>query len=336
MRLWFEETGDPPTSIDWCPSTGRASGSVGAQQTKWEREHPRWPGSTTVYRFYDSWAAAREAAGLAPGPRQPPGSLAGRVASARRMAAAGLAVGEIAERLGVSAFAAGRYLNAHGCERCGEPVVGDGRTCRRCATRSANPVRWTRGELIEAVREWAELEGRPPTQLDWSPPAEGESPNRWRREFPRWPPASAARIVFGSTNAMLEAAGFAPYNHRWTRGEIIAAIRAFHDSHGRPPRKVEWESASPSASIVLRTFGSFSAGIRAAGFRPHGDAHRWGTDRMLASMHAFRAEHGRFPRGADWPRSGPGHPAAATVYKRFGTWDAAIRAAEEADGRIRG
>jgi|GEM_PF-6638271 hypothetical protein len=31
-------------------------------ERKWEREHPRWPGNTTVYRYLDSWASALEAA----------------------------------------------------------------------------------------------------------------------------------------------------------------------------------------------------------------------------------------------------------------------------------
>ncbi len=35
-------------------------------ESKWEREHPRWPGNTTVNRYFDSWASALEAAGLEP------------------------------------------------------------------------------------------------------------------------------------------------------------------------------------------------------------------------------------------------------------------------------
>jgi hypothetical protein len=37
---------------------------MGPEESKWEREHPRWPGNTTVYRYFDSWAAALEAAGI--------------------------------------------------------------------------------------------------------------------------------------------------------------------------------------------------------------------------------------------------------------------------------
>lgn len=66
MRSWARETGTPPRSWEWCPSAARSAGLMGETDSKWEREHPRWPGNTTVYRYFDSWASALEAAGLPP------------------------------------------------------------------------------------------------------------------------------------------------------------------------------------------------------------------------------------------------------------------------------
>jgi hypothetical protein len=333
LRRWKKETGEPPRSYDWCPSTGRSLGRFGKQKTKWELEHPRWPGSTTVYRYFESWGEALASAGLASAPSQPGGTRNERVEAARRMRADGVSVREIASQLGIHTGTVYRYLAAHSCRSCGDWVVGDGKICQPCSTRAANPRRWSRDELIAAARKWASLEGKPPTQADWRPAAEGSPPNRWQREFPRWPPAGAVGIVFESTNSFLEAAGFPRYNHRWSRAEIIAAIRGFHAVHGRPPRKQEWESASPSASMVLRTFGSFSAGVRAAGFKPINDRRLWTPERIVQAMRRFEQRHGRPPRPRDWPRSAPSHPGAATVYNRFGTWESAVRAARSSRAR---
>lgn len=44
----------------------RSAGLMSEAESKWEREHPRWPGNTTVNRYFDSWASALEAAGLEP------------------------------------------------------------------------------------------------------------------------------------------------------------------------------------------------------------------------------------------------------------------------------
>jgi hypothetical protein len=51
------ETGAPPRSWEWCPSAARSAGLMSQAESKWEREHPRWPGNTTVYRYFDSWVS---------------------------------------------------------------------------------------------------------------------------------------------------------------------------------------------------------------------------------------------------------------------------------------
>jgi Homing endonuclease associated repeat len=60
----------------------------------------------------------------------------------------------------------------------------------------------------------------------------------------------------------------------WTRERIIRALQADARRRGRPPTQVEWHQATssrhgrPTAKTVAATFGSWSAGIAAAGLEP--------------------------------------------------------------------
>lgn len=325
MRDWAREEGRAPRSYDWCPSTLRAAGQSGPELTKWEREHPRWPGSTTVYRYFRSWADALEAAGLPPGPRGPGLPLPERVEIARAMRAGGATLKEIGAVIEVAPTTVSRYLRTHPCNACAGPVVGDGALCKTCATRKANPRRWSRSEVIDAVRSWVKLEGQPPTMVDWRPESKGRAADRWRRDFPRWPPSSVGHLYFGSWADMLETAGFAPNKHYWTKAEILGAIRAHVQRTGAPPAKQEWEyggEGRPSARTVRMAFGSFTAGVRAAGFEPRGRP--WTRDRIAWAFARFEAEHGRPPSVNEWSRKGADHPCNATVYNRYGSWHAAV------------
>ena len=174
MHSWARETRTPPRSWEWCPSAARSAGLMSETESKWEREHPRWPGNTTVYRHFDSWASALEAAGLPPSftRHECKLPLAERVVITERMAAAGVAVREIAGELCVGIATAYRYLKAHPCSDCAGPVVGEGERCLRCATRRSNPKRWSARELLDAIIAWEQLEGRPPANMDWRPSTE--------------------------------------------------------------------------------------------------------------------------------------------------------------------
>ncbi len=66
--------------------------------------------------------------------------------------------------------------------------------------------------------------------MDWRPATYGQR-NRWQREFPRWPPPSAARIVFGSWTNMMLAAGYQPYNHPLAKSRsAISTIDVMNDA----------------------------------------------------------------------------------------------------------
>jgi hypothetical protein len=140
LRGWTREVGLPPRSYEWCPASARGAGLIGPGESKWEREHPRWPGNTTVYRYFDSWAAALEAAGIRPiWPARPPGTVAERVAAALRLERDGLGALAIADAIGVRPDTVRRYLKAHPCRSCGDPV-------------SATPNSATSAPLARATR----------------------------------------------------------------------------------------------------------------------------------------------------------------------------------------
>jgi len=309
---------------------------MGPEESKWEREHPRWPGNTTVYRYFDSWAAALEAAGIKPvWPAGPEGTLVERVEAARRMHAAGESNRAIADTLGVRPETVSRYLKAHPCRECAGPVVGKAKLCHVCATRNGNPKRWSKEEVI-AVRKWVRLEGRAPTSKDWRPIRFGGAP-RWEAEFGEWPPASIGRIVFGGWSKLLEAAQVGVNKPSWTPEEILVALRAYAAEFGETPAKqeLEWPPAGyPSSRTVRRHFGSFTAGLKAAGLQPR--EKRWSEEAIIEAMREFERETDFWPRSSDWTVACEDWPSSSTVYLRFGSWQAALDHAMSDDDELDG
>jgi len=313
----------PPKSWEWCPGSARPAGLMGPEESKWEREQPRWPGNTTVYRYFESWAAALEAAGIKPvWPAGPEGTLVERVEAARRMHAAGESNRAIADTLGVRPETISRYLTAHPCRECAGPVVSKAKLCHVCATRNGNPRRWSKEEAIAAVRKWVRLEGRAPTSQDWRPVRFGGAA-RWEAEFGEWPPASIARIVFGGWSKLLEAAKVGVNKPSWTREEILVALRARLTEFGKPPAKqeLEWPPAGyPSSRTVRRHFGSFTAGLKPR-------EKRWSEEAIIEAMREYERETDLWPRSSDWTVACEDWPSASTVYLRFGSWQAALEIA---------
>jgi Homing endonuclease associated repeat len=86
------------------------------------------------------------------------------------------------------------------------------------------------------------------------------------------------RTVFGSWSAALEAAGF-DADQQWTKRRILEAMWDWKAEHGRPPTHDEWLRADrmrrrPTSQRVKETFGSWNAGLEAAGFAARGPADR--------------------------------------------------------------
>lgn len=122
---------------------------------------------------------------------------------------------------------------------------------------------WPDWAVIRAMIAWNEKHGRPPRRWEWDKGADKTHPN-----------STTVLTRFGSWNAALEAAGL-PIARRsrreWTRGEIIEALKADARVRGRPPTAREWKKATPTTptnSHVYTLFGSWTALIVAAGFKP--------------------------------------------------------------------
>lgn len=109
------------------------------------------------------------------------------------------------------------------CVDCGATTNGsDGRKpeprCGTCSARRvghANKV-WTRDGILAAIRAWADEYGEPPAQTDWNPHHarrilhDDARARRFEDANGRWPTFKTPIREFGSWNAAIVAAGFAP------------------------------------------------------------------------------------------------------------------------------
>jgi hypothetical protein len=116
----------------------------------------------------------------------------------------------------------------------------------------------------------------------------------------------------------------------WTRERIIAAIQRWNAEFGSPPKGYHWHgrrvtSWHPRGPVVRAVFGSWNEAVAAAGFPPR--YRRWTDQEILDAFYAWRFKHGRLPRVIDWPHATDEHPSYHTASRRFGSWNAAVRAA---------
>lgn len=325
LRDWARELGEPPRQHEWAIAHAREVGLENGRVRRWMTEHPRWPSSTTVVKYFGSWSAGLEAAGLRE-ERMAPWelSLPERVATARRLSGEGVPLVEIAPLLHVDSATVRRYLRAHLCPDCGGPVVSPrGRRCTSCAPK-VRPRNWASQSLLLALRAWGDEHGAPPSTEDWSPSADRR--RRWAREYPRWPSATQVQCAFGTWGAALEAAGYQV--ERWERETILAALRGLARERGRPPKQADlWPKRAgvPSNDVIVARFGSFTAALTAAGFQPR--VRNWSRDQVIRALKDWAAASGRSPTYGDWKRAGKNHPPAGVVAKLFGSWPAGLLAA---------
>jgi hypothetical protein len=230
-----------------------------------------------------------------------------RVAQIEKLERRGLTTREIAEELGLARSTVNIYRadpdgerqrqrrrrNQGTCAGCGRPTSGSGgpkrapKRCRSCAAEQRRS--WSEQAVLEAIRDWAELMGSPPTLADWSPahaPAGHEGAARYRSEPGSWPSASTVAARFASLQAAVEAAGLRPVRargngppSRWNLQAIAEAMRAYAARTGEAPRRSDWQHAGedhPAASTVYRVAGSWQRATEAS------DVQRASADRLPA------------------------------------------------------
>jgi Homing endonuclease associated repeat len=257
-------------------------------------------------------------------------SLNERVEAARRMAVAGFSAVQIGEELGVRAGTVGGYLRAHTC-RCGRNWVVKATRCGRCAREQAAllaPARWDRAGVIDALNRWTEVEGRTPSSEQWL--GGRNARGRWALEYPEWPATATVVRLFGSWNRALEAAGLPVKPYAFTDGEVLEALRADAARLGRAPTREEWSHrplGMPGVGAIQTHFGSWNAGLRAAGLEVNKENGKWTRELAIAALCRDAKRRGRSPTSQQWSAARRSRPHSATVEKLFGSWNAGLRAA---------
>jgi hypothetical protein len=120
------------------------------------------------------------------------------------------------------------------------------------------------------------------------------------------------------------------------RDEVVTAIRRWYARHGRSPRQEEWDTwatdaSLPSTRTIRRRFGWRSVMLEALGDqepRAGRPGTPWSRQEMIEALLVTRAETGAWPSGYAWEAATAQHPARRTYVRLFGSWAAAIAAAE--------
>lgn len=118
---------------------------------------------------------------------------------------------------------------------------------------------WTREKILVALHAWKTEHGSYPGRGQW----------RWRGEH--HPSDNTVIYAFGSWEAALETAKKARIPRpRPSRDGIIALMKAWEAEHGIAPvaNDWQWDKSYPAPNWVKNQFGSWNAGIEAAGYFP--------------------------------------------------------------------
>jgi len=222
-----------------------------------------------------------------------------------------------------------------------------------------DPETWTRERVIDRCREWAEQTGAPPSYYQWGPVMRGEAvgcpaplADKWEREHPYWPSATVVyRLMSGGWREMFKAAGF-------PARPVLELPFAEHVSIARGLRAqgLRWREIAEQIGVApgtarrcMRAHDCSGCGtplLSVTAVQCHGCASRertrWGErfsdEEIVSAIDAWRRLEGRAPTRSDWrPVELGGHPRwelechswppASHVVKRFGSWNAALRAA---------
>ena len=134
---------------------------------------------------------------------------------------------------------------------------------------------------------------------------------------------------FGSWSAALRAADLATGRRAWSAQEILDGLRALEQDHGRAARDLRntRDTPCPPATAVARTFGSFRVSRACARLGWHAAWTPVADANVGTAVRAYAAERGRPPTRAAWRRERP-RPGASVIIRRYGSWSAALRAAE--------
>src|SRR3954469_12411078 len=208
---------------------------------------------------------------------------------------------------------------------------------------------WTSARIMQALRAWADEQGRVPRGYDWAPataraagfPTEGAE--RWERAHPRWPHHALVTARFGSWRAALEAAGLpAPPPLAIARRERVQTAQRLRERlsadelaellgvHARTVRSY-WR-----AGTCARCGGpQIVAGARScADCIPYLAQRRPSRTSVVRALRRWARETGEPPRehewgqpAGKWEREYSAWPSAYEVRAHFARWPDALIAA---------
>lgn len=168
-------------------------------------------------------------------------------------------------------------------------------------------------EILEYLRAKACELGRPPKARECLDGPVG--PGTIARRFGGWKTAlrTAGITLTGSQEE--------------ARRAVLEQLRGLAAELGRAPRQEEWRG-SVSAKTIVRLFGGWKDALKAAGLTPYRTRDGYcdpekERHEVVERIQALAKELGRTPTLKEWgQRFGVG-----TVLRRFGTWNAAVKAA---------
>ncbi|MCT6515373.1 hypothetical protein N0B30_22350 (plasmid) [Bacillus subtilis] len=160
---------------------------------------------------------------------------------------------------------------------------------------------YTEKELIEALQQKAKELGRTP---------KGKEVSQYKSILKH----------FGSFNAGLEAAGLASNTTRkrtYTESDLIEILQQKAKELGRPPKTREVKQWA----TIIKHFGSFNKGLKAAGLTPNKMKIKTYTEKeLIEALQQKAKELGRLPQGREIKQW-------ATIRKRFGSFHKGLEAA---------
>lgn len=188
---------------------------------------------------------------------------------------------------------------------------------------------WTREKIVEAMRQFQRENRYWPRPSDWAVASESSPTHR------------TVRIRFGSWQAALHAAAgpklkngdevsVRPPKKKWTREQIVKALRSFVEEFGKVPTPKDLNPPPPGypwVGTVRQNFSSLPDALRASGLEL--PTKLTATERIIEAMLRFRGDYGRWPRPSNWSRASEDWPCERTVRNHFGSWQAALAAAME-------
>src|SRR4051794_32781589 len=209
---------------------------------------------------------------------------------------------------------------------------------------------WTREAVVEALRRWAQEEGRAPRAYEWAPWAAAALGIRstrtlkWEREHDRWPSLGVTVARFGSWRKALQSAGLPTHPPLvLPLQERVAMAQRLHGVAGVD------ESAELIGVSRWTVYGYWKAVRcgRCGGWQVNPEARTCldcharerrraqpPVDALIELIRAWAAETGAPPRVTDWTgenhkwdREYPRWPSRQAVTERFGSWPAALQAA---------